>query len=141
MGKQAIQTYLPETQAEQLDKEAEQLDMSRAEYMRQMVMAGRLMFKTGKLDTELLNDLVETNGTERLEQDVETLDDDISQQILSILPSDEDRSMTEDEIRLEIFGNQDEQESKIEKTLKALNEQGMVRRAFEGGFVTNERKN
>jgi hypothetical protein len=139
MGKERkFQTNIPEKQAERIDEEIEQLDMSNAEYIRQMVMAGRLVFKTGKLDTELLDDLVETNGTERLEQDVETLDDDISQQILSILPSDEGRSMTEDEIRLEIFGNQDEQESKIEKTLKALNEQGMVRRAFEGGFVTNE---
>jgi hypothetical protein len=138
MGKRTMQTTIPETQAEQIDKEIEQFDMSQAKYMRQMVMAGRLVFKTGKLDTELLNDLVETNGTERLEQDIETLDDDISQQILSILPNDEDRSMTEDEIRLEIFGNQDEQESKIEETLKALNEQGMVRRAFEGGFVANE---
>jgi hypothetical protein len=138
MGKRTMQTTIPETQAEQIDKEIEQFDMSQAKYMRQMVMAGRLVFKTGKLDTELLNDLVETNGTERLEQDIETLDDDISQQILSILPNDEDRSMTEDEIRLEIFGNQDEQESKIEKTLKALDEQGIVRRAFQGGFVTDE---
>jgi Arc/MetJ-type ribon-helix-helix transcriptional regulator len=139
MGKKKrMSTSLPEKQAERIEEEVEQLDMSKSEYIRQMVMAGRLVFKTGKLDTELLDDLVETNGTERLEQDVETLDDDISQQILSILPSDEGRSMTEDEIRLEIFGNQDEQESKIEKTLKALNEQGMVRRAFQGGFVTDE---
>jgi hypothetical protein len=139
MGKERkFQTNIPEKQAERIDEEIEQLDMSNAEYIRQMVMAGRLVFKTGKLDTELLDDLVETNGTERLEQDVETLDDDISQQILSILPSDEDRSMTVDKIRLEIFGNQDEQESKIEKTLKALDEQGIVRRAFQGGFVTDE---
>ena len=138
MGGSKFQTYFPEEQAERIEEEIDQLDMSQTDYVRQMMLAGRLVFKTGKLDKELLDDLVETNGTERLEQDVETLDDDISQQILSILPSDEDRSMTEDEIRLEIFGNQDEQESKIKETLKALDEQGMVGRVFDGGFVTNE---
>jgi predicted transcriptional regulator len=138
MGKRTFETSIPEKQAVRIEEEIEELDMSKAEYIRQMMMAGRLVFKTSKLDTKLLNDLLETNGTERLEQDVEALDDDISQQILSILPTDEDRSMSENEIRLEIFGDQDEQKSKISDTLKALNNQGMVKRAFEGGFVSDE---
>lgn len=138
MGKIKFQTDIPENQAEQIEEEIEQLDMTKANYIRQMMLAGRRLFQSGKLDTELLADLVETNGSERLEQDVETLDDDLSQQILSLLPSDENRSMTQDEIRLEIFGNQNDQDEKINKTLKALDDQGMVTRAFDAGFVIDE---
>jgi hypothetical protein len=43
-GRVSVQTYVPESQREQWRADAEELDMSQAEYVRTMVQAGRRSF-------------------------------------------------------------------------------------------------
>lgn len=123
---------------DELDKEANQLGLSRSAYVRQRINAGRLLFNAGKLDVQLLDELMETNGSERLDNDIETLDDDVSQQVLSVLPADESRAATIDELRREIFGTKEEQKELLKTVMKELNNQGKIRPAFDGGYVKDE---
>jgi len=128
----------PKEWVDELDKEANQLGLSRSAYVRQRINAGRLLFNAGKLDVQLLDELMETNGSERLDNDIETLDDDVSQQVLSVLPTDEGRAATIDELRREIFGTKEEQKELLKTVMKELNNQGKIRPAFDGGYVKDE---
>lgn len=128
----------PKEWVDELDKEADQLGLSRSDYVRQRINAGRLLFNAGKLDVQLLDELMETDGSERPDSDIETLDGDVSQQVLSTLPRDETRAATTDELRKEIFGTKEDQEELLKNVLRQLNNQGKVRPAFDGGYVKDE---
>lgn len=128
----------PKEWVDELDKEANQLGLSRSAYVRQQINAGRLIFNAGKLDVQLLDELMETDGSERLDNDIQTLDDDVSQQVLSVLPADESRAATIDELRREIFGTEEEQKELLKTVMKKLNNQGKIRPAFDGGYVKDE---
>lgn len=123
---------------ERVDEEAEELGLSRNKYVRQRLNAGRLLFQAGKLDVELLEELMETDGAERQDTDIETLDGDISQRVLSLLSTDEDRAATVEELRRDIFGTKQEQEELLTDVLKQLNDQGKIRPAFDEGYVKND---
>lgn len=125
--------------ADEIDDEAEELGLSRAEYVRQRLNAGRVLFDAGKLDTELLSQLTSSVGSERPSEDISTIDDDLSQRILSILPQNEADSISTDELRTELFGTPDEQKEMIENTLRQLKDQGLVEPTFDGGvYRTND---
>lgn len=125
--------------ADEIDDEAEELGLSRAEYVRQRLNAGRVLFDAGKLDTELLSQLTSSDGSERLSEDISTIDDDLSQRILSVLPQNEADSISTDELRTEIFGTPDEQREMIENTLRQLKNQDLVEPTFDGGvYRTND---
>lgn len=138
MGRGKTLGDAPKEWVDELDKEANQLGLSRSAYVRQRINAGRLLFNAGKLDVQLLDELMETNGSERLDNDIETLDDDVSQQVLSVLPADESRAATIDELRREIFGTKEEQKELLKTVMKELNNQGKIRPAFDGGYVKDE---
>jgi hypothetical protein len=137
MGKKNLGS-VPEEFTDKLDREADEIGLSRSEYVRQRLNAGRLLFNAGKLDVQLLDELMETDGAERVNSDIETLDGDVSQQILSALPRDEDRAATIDELRKEVFGTKGEQEELIEDVLKQLNNQEKIKPAFGEGYVKND---
>lgn len=128
----------PKEYVAMIDEEAEEHGQSRNKYVRHRLDAGRLLLDTGKLDTELLNQLMKTDGSERLNDDLETLDTNLSSQLLNSLPVDEDRGATIDTLRKEIFGTPDDQREVIKETLKQLNKQGEVRPAFDSGYIRNE---
>lgn len=128
----------PTDYVNQLDREAEAIGLSRSKYIQQRLDAGRHLFDTGKVDVQLLNNLMETDGSERVNSDIQSIDDDISQAILNVLPADENRSATKEELRKEIFGTKEDQLEAITETLKSLNKQDKVRPAFEGGYVQTD---
>jgi hypothetical protein len=138
MGNTVTLTNATDEFVDQIDKEADALGLTRGEYARQRLNAGRLLFNAGKLDVDLLDELMETDGSERPDADIETLDGDVSQQILSALPRDEDRAATISELREEVFGTKTEQEELIETILKQLNTQGKIKPAFGEGYVKND---
>ena len=137
MGRKSFGTA-PDQLIDEIDKEADELGLSRSEYSRQRINAGRLLFNAGKLDVQLLDQLMETDGSERPGTDIETLDGDVSQQILSALPRDESRAATVDELREEVFGTKEEQEELIETVLKQLWDQEKIKSAFGEGYVKND---
>jgi hypothetical protein len=134
---------IPEEVAEQYDDEAEELGLTRAKYVRQRVEAGRILFKTsGQIDTQLLKQLV--NGdTATFDTDLNTLKDDIdgdfTNNILANLPTEENRKLTEEELREAIFGTEKEQLTQITKALKQLRKAGKIESLVGGGYIkTNE---
>jgi len=130
---------LPDDYVDRLDEEAEALGLSRAKYVRQRLEAGRLLFEcSDKLSTEMLTDLVDQDGSPTITSELETPDSDIANKILANLSTDEKRALEQEEIREAVFGSQEEQLETIEKTLRDLNERGMVKPAFAGGYIKTD---
>jgi hypothetical protein len=135
--------YVPEEVAEQYDEEAEELGLSRSDYVRQRVEAGRLLFKTSdQFDTDLLKQLV-SDDTATFDTDLNTLDDDIdgdlTGSVLANLPTEETRKLTEEELREAVFGTEEEQLEQIRQALKQLRKAGKIESLVGGGYIkTNE---
>lgn len=142
MGKKQL-GKIPEVVAELYDDEAEELGLSRSEYVRQRLEAGRLLFKTSdQVDTQLLKQLV-NDDTATFDTDLNTLEDDIdgdfTNSILANLPTEENRKLTEEELREAIFGTEKEQLTQITKALKQLRKAGKIESLVGGGYIkTNE---
>jgi len=137
MGKNVAS--LPDNYVDRLDEEAEALGLSRTKYVRQRLEAGRLLFEcSDKLSTEMLTDLVDQDGSPTITSELETPDSDIANKILANLSTDENRALEQEEIREAVFGSQEEQLETIEKTLRDLNERGMVKPAFAGGYIKTD---
>jgi hypothetical protein len=68
MGKKSTVANASQDFVDLLDKEADDLGLSRTQYTLQRINAGRLLFDGGKLDVQLLNELMETDGSERVEK-------------------------------------------------------------------------
>lgn len=138
MGKRTLAT-VPEKVAKQYDDEAEELGLSRGEYVRQRVEAGRLLFKTSnQLDTKLLKQLV-NDDTATFDTDFNTLDDDIdgdlTDSILANLPTDEHRRLTEEQLRKAVFGSEEEQLTQIREALKQLRKADKIESLVGGGYI------
>lgn len=130
---------LPDDYVDQLNDEAEALGLSRTKYVRQRLEAGRLLFQcSDKLSTETLTDLVDQDGSPTITNELETPDSDIADKVLANLSTDENRALEQEEIREAVFGSQEEQLETIEKTLRDLNERGMVKPAFDGGYIKTD---
>jgi hypothetical protein len=130
---------LPDDYVDRLDEEAEALGLSRSKYVRQRLEAGRLLFKcSDKLNTETLIDLVDQDESPTITNELETPDNDIVNKVLANLSTDENRALEQEEIRKAVFGCQDEQLETIERTLRELNERGMVEPAFDGGYIKTD---
>lgn len=134
---------IPEEVAERYDDEAEELGLSRSKYVRQRLEAGRLLFKTSnQVDTQLLKQLVDDDAA-TFDTDLNTLEDDIdgdlTNSILANLPTEENRNLTEEELREAIFGTDEEQLTQIRKALKQLRKAGKIESLVGGGYIkTNE---
>lgn len=116
---------LQEDVIDRLDEEADQLGMSRSEYVRQHLHVGRrVMQSAGQLDRNFLATVAE-DGTE-IEGDMATSLDDIEEEILDALPADARRAMGPEEVREAVFGSDEEQLKHIKDGLDTLNEQGDI---------------
>lgn len=130
---------LPDDYVDRLDEEAEALGLSRSRYVRQRLEAGRLLFESSdKLSTETLTSLVDLDGSPTTTDELETPDSDITNKVLANLSTEEKRALEQEEIREAVFGSQEEQLETIEKTLRELNERGIVKAAFDGGYIKTD---
>lgn len=120
---------------EQIEREADEIGITKGVYLRQMVQVGRLVANTGQLDTSTLNRLVD-DGVESLEveQDIHQINEDIVDVVLSSLPSDEGRAMSKEELRELVYGSENEQRQIIDETLEQLYELGEIDSAYDGGY-------
>lgn len=122
-----VSVTMPEATVETIDEEADQLGMSRAEYIRQHLHAGRRLFQSsGKLDRQLLEALVDGDESAHLSDDLTTDASGIEDDILTNLPRSEDRALSREELREAVFGTLDEQLEQVNDALKYLRERDRV---------------
>jgi len=121
---------------EQIDDEADELNISRSEYLRQLVQAGRLIVDVGKLDTQMIRELVDdgVDSVEAQNNNIHKIDEQIVEVVLDKLPRDENRAMSKDEVRELVYGSVDEQKENIDTVCKRLYEEDKLSRAYEGGY-------
>lgn len=138
MGKQ-VPITLSESHLEKIEEEAESLGLSRPKYVRQRLEAGRLVFQySDRLSGDTLEDLLDESRSEPIDSALQTPDNDITQQLLTNLPTDEERALTQEDLRQAVFGSKDEQLQYINTALRQLNEAGKISPAFDGGYVKDE---
>lgn len=138
MGRQ-VPVTLAEKHLSQIEEEAEELGLPRTKYIRQRLEAGRLVFQSSdRLDADTLSNLIDSDGTAPVGSELQTPDDNIAEQILTNLSTDEERALTQEDLRQTVFGSKDEQLESIDAALRRLNEAGKVSPAFDGGYVKNE---
>ena len=126
MGKR-IGFALPESIVDEIDNEADKLGMSRSEYVRKHLHAGRRLFQaSGKLDRKMLKQLVEDNKAAALGDELTGDAEGIEDEILAMLPTDMDRAATKDDLRTEIFGTVEEQRKRLDKALEYLEERDQI---------------
>ena len=113
-----VQTYVPTYQRDAWDEHAEDLDMSRSEFVKTMVQAGRREFG-GAVDDP---------------KDTESNEEDLRDQVLEIL-RDSDAS---DWDRL-LSGITGDIETRLDETLQELQDSGRIRYSGrDGGYVLVE---
>ncbi|MFC7057225.1 DUF5805 domain-containing protein [Halovenus salina] len=122
-----VQVYVPAYQREMWDEHADELDMSRSEFVKTMVQAGRRGFG-GEPAVESHQDS-EAGGEQRS-------DSSLRAQILEIL--DEQDCLSWDELLAAVTGDI---ETQLEETLQELQESGSVRYSGrDGGYVLESEK-
>jgi len=122
-----INFTLPEDVTDEIDNEADNLGMSRSEYIRKHLHAGRRLFQSsGKLDRKTLQQLVEDDEAAALRDDLTTDAEGIEDEILAILPTDKARAATTDDLRTEIFGTVEDQKERLDNALGYLEEREQI---------------
>lgn len=122
-----------------IDEEADQLGMSRSEYIRKHLYAGRRLFRSsGKLDRQLLSQLVEGDESAHLSDDLTTDADGLADEIRAALPADEERALTNEEVRKAVFGTTDEQREQVQQALEYLAERDQIDITVNGEFHIDE---
>jgi hypothetical protein len=114
-----VQTYVPTYQRERWEREADELDMSRAEYVRSMVQAGRRSFDLGGDAEEGPSDRSDPRG--------QGLED----RVLAILESEGHCDW--DEL---VAGLTDDVEDRLDEALDELQAVGRVRHSGRHGGYT-----
>jgi len=118
---------LPKDVVDEIDKEADDLGMSRSKYVRKHLHAGRRLFQSsGKLDRKMLLQLVEDDKAAALGDGLTTDSEGTEDEILAILPTDKNRAATRDELRTEIFGTTEEQKNRLSEALDYLEERDQI---------------
>jgi len=126
MGRR-VSFQLSDDVVDEIDNEADDLGMSRSEYLRKHLHAGRRLFQSsGKLDRKMLQQLVEEDRAAALGENLNTDAEGSEDEILAILPTDKTRAVTKDELRIEIFGTTEEQKDRIDDSLDYLEERGQI---------------
>jgi hypothetical protein len=121
------------------DSEAEELGLSRIEYIRKCIEVGRLVFQSsGEIDIERLRNLSEASGVTSFDSSLETTEGDLTGTILSNLPVDEHRALTKEEVRTAVFGTEDEQREQITEALKQLSQQDKIRPLVDDGYIKTD---
>lgn len=125
---------IPQSVCEKIDEEADELNMSRASYIRKHFHAGRRLFQSsGKLDREMLERLVKNDEAAALREEPTIDAEGIEEEILPVLPIDKQRAITKDELRKEIFGTVDKQRDRINKALTYLEDRDQITFTADGG--------
>lgn len=122
-----VRTYVPAYQRDQWDTHAESLDMSRSEFVRSMVQAGRRGFGA---------DLADQNEQERnpIPEDGSSPQKGLENTVQSLL--EESGCLSWEELFQEIAGDI---EQRLEGALQELQDQDRVRYSGpEGGYVLEE---
>jgi len=118
---------LPEDVVDEIDNEADDIGMSRADYIRKHLHAGRRLFQSsGKLDRKMLQQLVEDDKAAALDEDLTSDPEGTEDEILARLPTDKTRAATKDELRIEIFGTTEEQRNRVDDALDYLEERDQI---------------
>ncbi|MDL0144699.1 hypothetical protein [Halobacterium salinarum] len=139
MGYKSISLRMEDTAVETIDDEADQLGMSRAEYIRSHLHAGRRLFQSnGKLDRQLLSQLVEGDESPHLSDDLTTDADGLADEIRAALPADKERALSTDEVRKAVFGTTDRQRDQVEQALESLAERDQIDITVNGEFHIDE---
>jgi hypothetical protein len=119
-----VQVYVPAYQRELWDEHAEKLDMSRSEFVKTMVQAGRRGFGAETEPHRPQSDDDSGGGLLGDEEELKT-------RILDCLESEE--CLSWDELRTAVTGDI---ETRLEQALQALQNEGTVRHSpREGGYV------
>lgn len=127
---------VPEEIGNEYMAEAEELGLSRVEYTRECIEIGRMIFQSsGKFDVERLRKLTENEDIATVDSDLTTADGELVSVILNNLPTEEHRALTKDELRVSVFGTEDEQMEQITKALKELNRQGKIEPLVDDGYI------
>jgi hypothetical protein len=133
-----VRTYLPAYQRQEWDDHADELGMSRSEFVKTMVQAGRRVFDG---EIEVSNDTNETSTADS-DADSEAADDsdstapgaDLESQVVEALATDEYHSW--DDLLAAVT---DDIEDRLEATLQDLQSQGRVRYSGRnGGYTLDE---
>lgn len=114
-----VQTYVPAYQREEWDDHAEQLGMSRSEFVRTMVQAGRRGFGA------------DTGGEEQTgEQSTDSLDDQVREELSTAGP------LSWEELLAAVTGDI---ESRLDETLQRLQSGGKLQYSGrQGGYVLED---
>jgi hypothetical protein len=137
MGKKNI-GQIREDLAERYDQEADELGISRSDYVRRCIEIGRLVFRTsGQIDIDRLRELSEEESVS-MSSDLETSEGDIAEAVLRNLPTDEDRALSPEELREVVFGTESEQQNEIKTTLEQLRKAGMIEVLVGDEYVKTE---
>jgi len=122
-----VNFQLPEDVVDEIDNEADDIGMSRAEYIRKHFHAGRRLFQSsGKLDRKMLQQLVEDDKAAALDEDLTSDAEGTEDEILARLPTDKTRAATKEELRIEIFGTTEEQRNRVDDALDYLEERDQI---------------
>lgn len=117
-----VQAYLPAYQREEWDEHADELDMSRSEFVRTMVQAGRRVFD-GEIEAELESPDRQTGET--------AADRGLENRVVDIL--DGEGPLQWDDLLRRVSGDI---ENRLEETLQELQEQNRIRYSGRaGGYV------
>ncbi|MFC7072819.1 DUF5805 domain-containing protein [Halovenus rubra] len=118
-----VQVYVPAYQRDLWDEHADELDMSRSEFVKAMVQAGRQGF-----GGEPASDL---KATQNESENGSNQSEDLRSRILASL--EEGYCLSWDDLLAEVTGDV---ESRLETTLKELQDSGQIRYSGrEGGYV------
>lgn len=127
--------------AEKYDEEADEMGLSRSNYIRKCIEIGRLTFRSsGKVDIDRLRDLTEEESV-TTECELETSGGDLGETILRNLPTDEDRALSPEELRKTVFGTESEQHEEIVEALGQLRKAGMIEVLVGDKYVKTEEYN
>jgi hypothetical protein len=120
-----VQTYVPAYQREEWDEHADQLGMSRSEFVRTMVQAGRRGFGASPEPREGSADNTEASDTHA---------DSLDEQVLAALADGD--ALSWEELLAAVT---DDIESRLEETLQSLQTAGKLRYSGpQGGYVLEE---
>lgn len=118
----AVRTYVPEYQRAEWDSEAEALDMSRAEYVRSMVQAGRREFSVAATPTSTAGEEQPRSG------DANPGGNGLRTRMLDVL--DSEGPCEWDELVAGVTGDL---EQRLEEQLESLKHEGAVHHDARGG--------
>jgi hypothetical protein len=135
MGKKNL-GKLPAEIVDQYGSEADQMGLTRAEYVRKCIETGRLVFQTsGEMNIERLRELSERERAASFNSDLKTAEGDLTEAILTNLPTEDHRALTKEEIRTAVFGTEEEQRDQITDALKQLNQKNKIQPLVDDGYI------